>query len=505
LAGSAFANSPIFPLSSLTGEGVAALREHLFSAALAQPERAAGGRFRLAVDRSFTLDGVGTVATGTALAGAVAVGDELLAFPLGARVRVRDLRVQDETAAQGRVGQRCALALRGVDKQALRRGAWLVDPALNFPVSRFQAELRVPARHEPLKHMQRVHVHLGTDDIVGRVSVLSGRQIESGASGYVEILLERSCLALHGDRFVLRDAGARRTVGGGRVLDIHPPARHKRTPERLASLKAASTLDAKQALAHLLETSATGVELEPFSLSWNLTGDELGSLHAANLPIYTEGKSRIALAPGRFEELQQRLLEILAQSHAEAPDLPGLEGGQLRRKLSPRLAAAVFDALVHALRRAGRLAQTRSWLHLPAHRAELSSDDRRAFARLRPLLDATPYNPPRVRAVARADGTPEYEVRRLFKRLARAGELYPVARDHYFTAEAVAELAVCVRRLNAEQGAARAAAFRDRIYPDGGGGRKVAIQILEFFDRIGYTRRVRDEHLLSTSEGQLLW
>jgi selenocysteine-specific elongation factor len=163
---------------------------------------------------------------------------------------------------------------------------------------------------------------------------------------------------------------------------------------------------------------------------------------------------------------------------------------------SANLPRAAFDALVGQLLAAGRIAQTRAWLHLPEHVASVSAGDRDLFAVLKPLLDAAPFNPPRVRDVFRASGTAEDVVRQLFRRMARGGELYPVAHDHYFTAAAVAELAAIVQRLNAERGMARAADLRDIIYGDGGGGRKVAIQILEFFDRIGYTRRVRDEHLL---------
>jgi selenocysteine-specific elongation factor len=126
----------------------------------------------------------------------------------------------------------------------------------------------------------------------------------------------------------------------------------------------------------------------------------------------------------------------------------------------------------------------------------VTATDRDLFAVLKPLLDAAPYNPPRVRDVYKATGTPEETVRQLFKRIARAGELYPVAHDHYYTAAAVAELAGIVRTLNDEHGAARAGPLRDLIFGDGGGGRKVAVQILEFFDRVGYTRRVRDDHVL---------
>ena len=172
---------------------------------------------------------------------------------------------------------------------------------------------------------------------------------------------------------------------------------------------------------------------------------------------------------------------------------------------SVKLARPLFDALCAELMAAGEIAQTRTWLHLPDHRASVTESDRLLFAELRTLLDARPYNPPRVRDVADAAGTPEHQVRRLFKRLARAGELYPVSHDHYFTADAVAELADIVRRLAEEQDAVRVAPFRDAIYPAGEGGRKVAVQILEFFDRIGYTRRVRDEHLLRPDSAARQW
>jgi hypothetical protein len=173
----------------------------------------------------------------------------------------------------------------------------------------------------------------------------------------------------------------------------------------------------------------------------------------------------------------------------------GVERERLRRLTLPTLSRAAFDELVAELLAAGRIAASRAWLHLPEHEASLAAGDRELFAVLKLLLDVQPFGPPRVRDVAKASGTAEDVVRQLFRRVARAGELYPVAHDHYFTADAVAQLAAMVAELNAEKGAARAADLRDRI----GGGRKVAIHILEFFDRIGYTRRVRDEHLLRGS------
>jgi selenocysteine-specific elongation factor len=216
-------------------------------------------------------------------------------------------------------------------------------------------------------------------------------------------------------------------------------------------------------------------------------------------------EQRLGFAAARWDALAQRLLDALAREHERAPDLAGVERERLRRMTSPNLPRAAFDLLVGELRATGQLAQTRAWLHLTSHAASVSTADRDLFAVLKPLLDAQPFNPPRVRDVHRASGTAEDTVRQLFRRLARGGDLYPVAHDHFFTATAVAELAAIVARLSAEHGAARAADLRNIIYADGSGGRKVAIQILEFFDRIGYTRRVRDEHVVRANGAGQAW
>jgi len=498
LAGTGLAASPVFPVSGRTGAGVADLRAHLDAAAANLPPRPAGGRFRLAIDRAFSIKGVGTVVTGTAHAGQVSVEDSLVISPPGFKARVRGLHVQDRPADQGRAGQRCALALKGdFEKQDITRGMWLVDTVLHFPLSRFQAELRVPAGQKPVTHMQAVHVHLGAEDIPGRVALLDCPEAAPGASALAEILLQRETLALRGDRFILRDAGAQRTVAGGRVLDIFPPTRHKRSPQRLAWLNSLRHDDPAASLTLLAEQSPAGIDLTRFAQSWNLAEADTEALwQRVGLRVLRDGSAAVGIAQAAWEALAAKLLQALAREHERAPDMIGVERDRLRRMTTAQLPTSVFAALVAELLAADSVAQTRAWLHLPEHRASVSDADHDLFAVFKPLLDARPYNPPRVRDVFKATGTPEDAVRRLFKRLARAGELYPVALDHYYTAEAVAKLAAIVRQLNEQEGGARIANLRDALADGTGGGRKVATQILEFFDRVGYTRRVRDDHVL---------
>jgi selenocysteine-specific elongation factor len=490
LGGTALAGSPVFPLSAVSGDGVPALRTHIDAVAAAHRARSATGRFRLAIDRAFTLSGVGTVVTGTAHAGKVSRGDSPLVSPPGFKARVRSLHVQDRPADSGQAGDRCALALTGdFEKQDISRGMWVVAPELHQPLTRFHAEIRVPARQPELEHWHAVHVHLAASDITGRVALLDCEKVSPGGTALAEIILDREILAVRGDRFVLRDAGAMRTVAGGRVLDCFPPTRHKRAPERLALLAAMRDDDPATTLAMLAERSPAGIDLVRFAANWNLDDEAMSALwQRANLRVVGD----VGFPEANWTALRARLLDALAREHERAPDLVGVERERLRRMTLATLPRPAFEALVDELIATGELAQTRAWLHLAAHRAAVSAADRDLFKILQPLLDAAPYGPPRVRDVFKATGTPEETVRQLFKRLARAGELYPVAHDHYFTATAVAELAAIVAGLSNAHGAARAADFRDRI----GGGRKVAIHILEFFDRIGYTRRVRDDHVL---------
>jgi selenocysteine-specific elongation factor len=376
----------------------------------------------------------------------------------------------------------------------------VVDPAAARPLARFQAELRVPVTQAALKHWTAVHVHLGAADITGRVALLEGDQIAPGATALAEILLDRETIAVRGDRFVLRDASAQHTVAGGHVLDCFPPSRHKRSPARLALLDALRDDDPATSLRLLAEQSAAGVDLGRFAANWNLADEAATALwHAAALRVVRTAEEQIGFSAAGWQALGDKLLAALATEHQRAPDMVGVERERLRRLTL--LARAAFDSLVGELLAEGRLAASRAWLHLPEHQASLAAGDRDLFDVLKPLLDTQPFAPPRVRDVARDSGTAEDVVRQLFRRVARAGELYPVAHDHYFTADAVVQLAALIAELNAGQGAARAADLRDRI----GGGRKVAIHILEFFDRIGYTRRVRDEHVLRGTGSTHAW
>ena len=483
---------PVFPLSNVSGEGIDALDAWLRAQAGEQRAQAQAGAFRLAVDRVFTLGGVGTVVTGTVHAGRVRVGDELVVQPRGLRARVRSLHAQDRPADSGAAGQRCALNLVGLSKDDVARGDWVQGTALANTTLRIDAVLRLSAREDKaLPQWSNVHLHHGTRDLLARIAVLDAERIEPGESRLVSITLDappsEALAACRGDRFVLRDASAQRTLAGGVVLDIAPPVRGKRRPERLALLAALRDAPGLAALPAWL--AAEPMPVARLTSAWNVAHDDAQrALDAAQARV----AAGVAFAAARWHALRERTLAAVAATHEREPEMPGLEQNRLRRIVAPQLAVDAVAELVDELLADGSLVRRGAFLALPAHKAELGKDERVRWEKIKPLLMESRFDPPRVRDIAKLTGIAEGEVRALMRRVARVGEVTLVALDHFFLTDTVADMADIAAELIAQHGAARAAEFRDRI----GTGRKIAIQILEFFDRVGFTRRVRDDHLL---------
>ena len=498
LAGTGLAGSPVFPVSARTGEGIEVLRRHLEAAVASTPARETRGRFRLAIDRSFTLAGAGTVVTGTVFSGVVRVGDRLTISPAGTPVRVRSIHAQNRPADEGRAGERCALNLSGVEREAVRRGEWVLDPALHAPSPRLDGRMRLlPTEAKPVKHWAPVHVHLAAEDVTGRLALLDGEELEPGNEAPVQLVLARPVGALHGDRFILRDQSATRTIGGGRVLDPFPPTRGRRAPERLALLGALDRDDPVAALSGMLQATTKAIDLDRFALSWNLRTEELeGLLGTLDAVRVDSAGVRMALPRTRWDRLKQAVLDALAAEHERTPENLGPNAEQLRRLASPALDRAVFARLIEELRQAGALARSGPWLHLPGHRLRLSPSEQLLWDRIRPLLRVEPYQPPRVRDLAHRLGVAETVVRLTLRRVAAMGDAYQVAHDHFYLPVSLQELAAIALRLSQQESGLHAAVFRDQV----GTGRKIAIQILEFFDRAGFTRRVGDQHRVTQPE-----
>ncbi len=494
--GTTLAGAEVMAVSALTGRGVDALRAHLEAAAAAGDARgrSEGARFRLAVDRVFTLTGVGVVATGTVHAGSARVGDRVQISPSGLLARVRSLHAQNRASGQAHAGDRCALGLTGpnIAKDAIRRGDVVLDPALHAPTDRIDALLRVSSSEaKPIGQWFPVRLHHGSAEVGARIAPLGDGAIAPGAEGEVQLVLERPIAAATQDRFVVRDVSAQRTIGGGRFLDLRPPARKRRTPERRAQRAALAIVDPTAAFAALLATPPFAADLALYARDRGLTAERKEALAAMlDLVVLAADDSHITLLPETWRSFTASAIDRIAAHHADNPDLQGVGREALRMALQPRLAKPAFDAAMQKLARAGALVLDGAFLRLPSHEIRLAPGDEAAWTAIAPMLGgAERFRPPRVRDIAAATGRAEAEVRGLLKRASRMGWADEAAHDHFFLRSTVREMTGVVADLGETiPEGFTAAQFRDRVE----NGRKVAIQILEFFDRHGVTLRRGD-------------
>jgi selenocysteine-specific elongation factor len=495
LEGTGLAGVDIVPVSIITGEGIDELRARLFAEAQTASRRATTGRFRLAVDRSFSLAGVGTVVTGTVLSGAVAVGDHLTISPSGLAVRVRSIHTQNRPAEHGEAGNRCALNLAGdgIAKDVVRRGDVVLHSELHAPTDRIDATLRVlPTEPKPITQWMPVRLHHAATEVGARAVLLGDEPIAPGGQARIQLVLERPIAAAAGDRFVLRDTSAQRTVGGGRFLDLRAPARKRRTAERMMQLDALAIAIPKDALAAACASPPCYVDLTAFARDRALGVGEAGHLAGElGLVQISLQDAVVVLSPANWTQLKDGIFNRLSVFHADNPDLPGIGAERLRLQLQPRLATPVFAGALQALARTKDVALDGAWVRLPSHEIRLTAAEEALWLNVRQLLAGEErFRPPRVRDIAGLTEFRETEIRRLLKLAGRLGRVDEVAHDHFFLRGTVAEMAgiAAVLAAKAPSGQFTAAEFRDRL----DNGRKVAIQILEFFDRHSVTLREGD-------------
>lgn len=488
-----FAEAPIVAVSSVTGQGVDELRQLLLQMQREVLERSREGGFRLAIDRAFSVAGAGIVVTGTALSGSVAVEDRLVLAPLGKTVRVRGLHAQNQPAAQAFAGQRVALNISGerLALEQIHRGQWLLAEWLHAPTQRLDIEFQLLPGERPFEHFHPVHLHLGTQDVIARVALLEGARLNPGSRMFAQLLSNAPVHAVKGDRLILRDQSAQRTLGGGQVLDPFAPARHRRSPERLAQLETlARSASLEQALSVLLNHSAGG--LDPQRLERQFNRPRQGWSLPENVRLIDTRQGAVLFNLQRWGQLKFTLLEQLARFHELEPDQMGPDRDRLRRFSGLSLERSTFASLLDELRSASAINASGPWLHLPDHQVRLNDEDETLWQQLQPLFEQAEFDPPWVRDVASSVGEDDAVVRLLLRKLARLGLMHQVVRDLFLSDTRLRQMATLLLQLARENPQIQVTTFRDAL----GLGRKRCIQYLEYFDRIGLTRRIGESRLI---------
>ncbi len=478
LAPTTLGGAPIVRTSAATGEGLDALRAALDGALEDTPEPRDVGRPRFGIDRVFTMQGFGTVVTGTLLDGTLRAGETLEAAPDGPSARIRGLQTHQQQVEEAQPGTRVAINLAGVGTDELRRGQVLAPPGQVGVARTVDAVLRVlPGR--ALRHNLRVTVHVGAAETQGRLRVLGADEVAPGAEGWCQVQLAPPVAAAPGDLFVVRVSD--RTLAGGRVLAVNTP-RHRRTDraavERLRALAAGSADEAVLATLERIEPATIAELARHGDADADALSESIESLVGRGdvLPL-DGGEARYVSAAGaaRLRTRAERALEAYEREH---PLRRVMTGEELRARLG--LDARGLEALLPAL--APDVVAEDGGVRRAAWKPQPTAAQRRAGEEAVATLAAGGVSPPRI------DLDPE-----LAAYLEDRGEIVDCGDGVMLAADAFEEVSRTVVALIEAQGSATLAQLRDAI----GTNRRATQAMLERLDRDGVTRRRGDERVLA--------
>ena len=478
LAGSSVAFEAPLATSARTGVGLDGLRARLAARAATLQPRRGDDLFRLPVDRAFSLAGVGTVVTGTAWSGRLAVGDAVVLLPSGRAGRVRSLESYGQTLSQSDPGARTAVGLAGIQRHEVHRGAWLVSADAPWaPVLALDAEVALePSAPRPLVTRSRVRVHLGTAEVMARLHPRA--PIEPGGRGIARLSLEEPVVARADDRFVLRSYSPVATIGGGRVLDPQPPRRRTVWPAGLASRSAAERFPA------LLERRPAGVGTADLPILLGVPAPEAAALARAEAAARQVGDLWVESAV--LGEIAARALATLKAYHRAFPSERGMPLETLRHGL--RAPEPLVERSLADVAAAGRVRMADGVAVLSGFVPRVDGGDAEVDRVVR-LLEEADLSPPNLAELERQTG--RRDVGAILRLAARSGRVEAVERERYYARPALDRFTATLAEIGRESLIAPAA-LRERL----GISRKFMIPLLEWADAKGITERVGDARRL---------
>jgi selenocysteine-specific elongation factor len=495
LEGTFLARSRIVPVSSRTGVGLPELRAALGELARGVSAKAVDRAPRLAIDRVFTVRGFGTVVTGTLAAGRLAVDDRVEVYPRGLQAKVRGLQVHGRPVERAEAGQRTAVNLQGVERASLERGDVVAPPGALLPTVMLDATVElVGDAPRALKSRDRVRVHVGTQEVMGRVVLVGAGVLEPGARAWGRYRLERPVVALPGDRYVIRSYSPIITIGGGTVLDVAPPRFKRRAPalgahlERLERGTAAEVVEE-----HLRGAGAAGIRAVELRARTPYGPERLRAI----LEELQRAGAVVAVDREWFvhreasDRLRAEVVAILEGFHAQNP----LRAGISREELRSRAANAqerIFAQALAALEAAGLVRSERDQVRLAAHAIRLNPEQERVVSGVEAdFRKAGPAPPSPEEALGRL-GVKGSEKHELFSLLVADRRLLRVKESLYFHREALREIEERLVAHLRERREIGPGDVKDLL----GISRKYAIPLMEYFDSQRVTVRQGERRVL---------
>lgn len=495
VSGTFLENKPVIPVSAIKRTGLDELLVCLAELASRAKLRSGEGPFFLPIDRAFTIAGFGTVVTGTAYQGSIQEGDEAEILPLGKTVRIRSLQVHGKGVKKATAGQRVAMNLANIGVEELERGDVVCEKELFRPSDCLDVRIvLLSSAPEPLHHWQRVHLLLGTSDVVARVGLLEAPRLLPGSSATAQLLPESPLVAAVGQHFVIRFYSPLRTIGGGEVLlplAKKVMGRKKREEERTLLLRIQETEDLSNRIVALVD-SRGHASLDELQILLQKKREELVPL-CESLALsgkIVELKSTVThfFSCGRIKAMEETFMDKLLSYHRKNPELPGFPLEALNSAL-PELDIRSLRAFVDFLEREGKIEREKDRIRKAGIAPQESLDFLEKVAKVRKILVQRGYLLPHLEELSKSISIKELELRKIVDYLKEKGEVRLVGEDlllYVDTEKAFLSL------LQGLEGEITVASVRDAT----GTSRKIVLPVLEYFDSVGITRRVGEKRIL---------
>lgn len=488
--------APIVEVSSKTGQGIEKLIQEIINIAdKAVKERELNTIPRLPIDRVFSIQGFGTVITGTLITGILKKGEEVEIYPVNKICRIRNIQVHSSDVEKAYAGQRTAINLSNVKKNEIYRGCVIA------PVNSMKNTMMLDVKLNLLKSSKRVvinrsrlHLYTGTSEILTRVVLLDRDELTPGESCYAQLRLEEEIAVRRRDKFIVRFYSPLETIGGGEIIEPLPLKRKRFDENLIEELKIKEKGTGADVIEKIIKDTKYLLSVSGLAKTTALTETEVQD----NIEIL-EQEEKITLFKVKndmyvwhksFEiEIEEKLEKYLFNYHKENKYATGAKKSEIKSKFFPNLKQLLFDVIIQAFVEKGLIKQSDEFISLNYFTIEYDEDYRKIKERVLMILDEVKFELLKIDELAEKINHPMTDdVLSLMlteKDLVRINDLV-TTRELYEEAKNI-----LVEFLNKNKKIS-AAQYRDLINTN----RKTAIALLEHFDMLKLTKRIENDRIL---------
>ncbi|UCE06976.1 MAG: selenocysteine-specific translation elongation factor [bacterium] len=498
--GTVLENAPVIAISNETGKGIDELKRNIFNILSQAEDRQDKGIFRLPIDRIFTMKGFGTVVAGTVLSGSLTPDQTVELLPQKTKIRVRGLQIHEQNVKRVKIGDRAAINLAGIEKEAISRGDVLAAPDSFRPTRFFDGKfylLESAARN--LKHTARIRLNMGTSEVIGRVSILDKDEIKPGDSGYIQFRLEKPVVPDVGDRYVVRSYSPINTIGGGIVLDVNP-RRHKRFSE--AVLKKVATLesgDPEKIITQLLQNNKyQHITMAQIAQQVSLASEKVELVIRQLLEHkqcfqYSEKGQDYFIHYDYYSQLKEKMVQSLEEFHQKNPTRRGISKTDLKVLINLPADALLFNKVLDELVQQQKVIVSDNRVALTTHQVKVTERQQKLMDRIANIYFEAGFTTPDVFNIAEQIGISESEVNEILQILFETEVLIKADEGIIFHKQRVDEAIQLIKAHFNQQHQLTVADFREMI----ASSRKYAVPLLNYFDSIGLTIRQHDVRVIN--------